>query len=147
MTLLRKAKERSWNSFVRKGVWRATPRSRTRCARITGTRWVCCNKGDAQNPDVRCPFVCQGVNTYDSDKFSAATPLLEALRMSLSFATGDRRRQVSSVDISLAYLNALIKRTVYVSGVMLQQVSDRKIWSFYFFCLSDSTFLRLVCRC
>ena len=112
--LVDQGKREELEFFRKKGVWRVIPRSRTRGARVIGTRWVCCNKGDAQNPDIRCRLVCQEVNTYDSDKFFAATPPLEALRMILSFAAEDSRRQVSLVDISRAYFNAPIKRTVYV---------------------------------
>ena len=85
-----------------------------RGARVIGTRWVSCNKGDADNPDIRCRLVCQEVNTYDSDKFFAATPPLEALRLIVSFAAEDQRRQISLVDISRAYFNAKIKRQVFV---------------------------------
>ncbi len=112
--LVSKGKREELAFFRKKGVWRVVPRSKARGGRIVGTRWVCCNKGDSTNPDVRCRLVCQEVNTYDSDNFYAATPPLEALRLMLSFAAEDQRRQVSLVDISRAYFNAEIKRSVFV---------------------------------
>ena len=58
--------------------------------------------------------MCQKVNTYDRDKFFAATPPLEALRLIFRLSAEDQRRQISLVDISRAYLNAKIKRQVFV---------------------------------
>ena len=48
-------------------------------SRLVRCRWVLCNKGDAQNPDVRARLEACEVN-YDNkeDSFYAATPLLEA---------------------------------------------------------------------
>ena len=47
---------------------------------IIGSRWVNCNKGDAEQPDVRCRLVGQEINrgVGGSDDFYAATPPLEA---------------------------------------------------------------------
>jgi hypothetical protein len=58
--------------------------------------------------------VCQEVKTYNSEEFFAATPPIESLRMILSLAADDERRQVTLVDISRAYFNALIARLVHV---------------------------------
>ena len=63
---------------------------------------------------MRCRLFRQEVNTYDSDKFYAATPPLEALRMILSSAVEDSRRQVSLLDISCVHFNAPVKTTVFV---------------------------------
>ena len=101
--LVLKAKRDELAFSRKKGVWRTAPRSKTRGARVIGTRWACCNKGDKENPDIRCRLVCQEVNTYESDKFFAATPPLEALRLIVSLAAEDHRRQILLVDISRAY--------------------------------------------
>ena len=54
--------------------------------KIIGSRWVNSNKGDAENPDVRCRLVAQEVNkgTGGCDDFYAATPPLEAKRLLFS---------------------------------------------------------------
>ena len=48
-------------------------------SKLVRCRWVHCNKGDAQNPDVRARLVACEVNYgTKEDSFYAATPLLEA---------------------------------------------------------------------
>ena len=37
-------------------------------------RWVCCNKGDRQSPDIRARWCAKEVATYKSDACFAATP-------------------------------------------------------------------------
>jgi hypothetical protein len=59
-------------------------------------------------------LVCQEVKTYASEDFFAATPPIETLRLILSLAADDARKQVTLVDISRAYFNAVIKRRVFV---------------------------------
>ena len=58
--------------------------------------------------------MAQEVKTYESDEFFAATPLTESLKLIISMAAEDPRRQVTLVDISRAYFNAKIGRKVYV---------------------------------
>ena len=99
---------------LKRGSGKVVPRTRAHGQRVVGTRWVNCNKGDTQNPEIRCRLVCQEVKTYNSDEFFAATPPVETLRMILSLAAEDPRRQVSLVDISRAYVNAIIGRRVFV---------------------------------
>ena len=90
--------------------------------KIVGCRWVNCNKGDAEQPDVRCRLVAQEVNHGDAspnDSFYAATPPLEAKRLLFSqWATeqkrGGRRLKISCVDIRKAYFNGTPKRSLYV---------------------------------
>ena len=48
-----------------------------------GTRWVDTNKGDNENPDVRCRLVAQEINTGSNDDLYAATPPIEALKVLL----------------------------------------------------------------
>ena len=43
--------------FQSKNVWKVVPRSRAAGRRVIGTRWVCSNKGDADNPEIRCRLV------------------------------------------------------------------------------------------
>ena len=54
------------------------------------------------------------MKTYQSEEFFAATPPIESLRFILSLAAEKFERQVSLVDISRAYFNALIGREVFV---------------------------------
>ena len=55
-------------------------------ARPIRTRWVLCNKGDTERPEIRARLVAREVNTYkdETGMFAAATPPLEAKRMLLS---------------------------------------------------------------
>ncbi len=89
--------------------------------KIIGCRWVNCNKGDLENPDVRCRLVGQEVNHGDgpTDAFYAATPPLEAKRLLFSqWATeqkrGGKHLKISCVDIRKAYFNGVPKRSMYV---------------------------------
>ena len=112
--LAERAKEEELRFFHSKGVWKIVPRGDAAGQRVVGTRWVSCNKGDAEHPEIRCRLVCQEVKTYQSEEFFAATPPLETLRMVLSMAADDPRMQVTLVDISRAYFNAFITREVFV---------------------------------
>ena len=88
--------------------------------KIVGCRWVNCNKGDADNPDVRCRLVAQEVNNGTvNDDFYAATPPLEAKRLLFSqWATertrGGQKLKLSFVDIRKAYFNGVPTRNLYV---------------------------------
>ena len=49
---------------------------------LTRSRWVLCNKGDADAPDVRARLVACEINHGDrNDMFAASTPPLEAKRL------------------------------------------------------------------
>ena len=52
-------------------------------SKLVRCRWVLCNKGDAQNPDVRARLVACEVNYGGTkeDSFYAATPPLEAKKI------------------------------------------------------------------
>ena len=92
----------------------------------TRSRWVNCNKGDWDSPDVRARLVSCEVNTKKGDKpaeFFASTPPLESQRMMFSRFASERARtiggkevplQMSFVDIRKAYFNGKPKRTVYM---------------------------------
>ena len=89
--------------------------------KIIGSRWVNCNKGDLEDPDVRCRLVAQEVNTGSGgcDDFYAATPPLEAKRLLFSeWATKKVRHgkklKLSFVDIRKAYFNGTPTRNLYV---------------------------------
>ena len=112
--LVHEAKKEELAYFKSKRVWRVVPRHRARGQRVVGTRWVNSNKGDHEHPEIRCRLVAQEVKTYESDEFFAATPLTESLKLIISMAAEDPRRQVTLVDISRAYFNAKIGRKVYV---------------------------------
>ena len=113
-TLVHKAKQEELTYFKKLGVWRVVPRKHARGQRVVGTRWVNSNKGDREHPEIRCRLVAQEVKTYETDEYYAATPPTEALKLVVSMAADDSRRQVTLVDISRAYFNAKIGRKVYV---------------------------------
>ena len=57
-------------------VWGVVPVAES--LRVTGRtpikgRWVCCNKGDRQSPDIRARWCAKEVAAYKSDAFFAAT--------------------------------------------------------------------------
>ena len=103
-------------------VWRGCTMSEahsTPDSKIIPSRWVLCNKGDAEHPDVRARLVGCEINTYKDDSFYASTPPLEAKRMLLSeFATQRTKNgkplQLSFVDIRKAYFHGVPKRALFV---------------------------------
>ena len=46
-----------------------------------GVRWLNVNKGDDENPEIRCRIVAQEFNNHKRDDLFAATPPLEAKKM------------------------------------------------------------------
>ena len=112
--LVQRGKDEELKYFKTKNVWNVVARASAGDRRIIGTRWICSNKGDEVNPEIRCRLVCQEVKTYQTEEFFAATPPLETLRMILSIAAEDSNREVTLVDISRAYFNAFIEREVHV---------------------------------
>ena len=59
------------------GVWDVVPVAESFKAtgkKPIGGRWVCCNKGDRQSPDIRARWCAKEVATYKSDAFYVATP-------------------------------------------------------------------------
>jgi hypothetical protein len=112
--LVAKGKEEELKYFKTKTVWEIVARASSEGRKIVGTRWICSNKGDEDNPEIRCRLVCQEVKTYQTEEFFAATPPLETLRMILSIAAENPEKDVSLVDISRAYFNAFIEREVFV---------------------------------
>ena len=84
------------------------------------SRWVCCNKGDSKNPDIRCRLVACEINKDGKqDSFFASTPPLEAKKLLFARYAKERRRngkclQLSFIDIRKAYFNGIPKRPVYM---------------------------------
>ena len=121
--LLRAAVEDELNYFNSK-VWQLTTIEKMKAIPehiFVRSRWVLCNKGDLEQPDVRARLVCCELNQGDrNDFFSACTPPLEAKRMlRSSFATrrvlrDGRPLQIPFVDIKNAYFNCVPKRCVYL---------------------------------
>ena len=101
-------------------VWEGVPLSDAQLdpgAKIVGSRWVNCNKNDANDPDVRCRLVAQEVNLHADDSFFAATPPLEAKRLLFSeFASRCKNEdlQLSFVDVRKAYFYGVPERKIYV---------------------------------
>ena len=87
---------------------------------LVRSRWVLCNKGDAESPDVRARLVSCELNNDDKhDFFSASTPPLEGKRMLFSRYTSERQRngvplRLSFIDIRKAYFNALPERDIFM---------------------------------
>ena len=91
----------------------------------TRSRWVGCNKGDSDNPDVRFRLVSCEINKGGEKpmEFFASTPPLEAQRLMFSrFASEPEREiggkmipvQLSFVDIRKAYFNGIPKRAIFM---------------------------------
>ena len=64
-------------SYFNDKVWQITSMDealKTHNPKIVGGRWVLCNKGDLQNPKVRCRWVATKINTSDGMQFSCRDP-------------------------------------------------------------------------
>ena len=83
-------------------VWVGVPLSEAQNdpnGKIVGSRWVNCNKNDANDPDVRCRLVAQEVNTHADESFYAATPPLESKRLLFSeFASRCKNEELGLMD-------------------------------------------------
>ena len=86
--------------------------------RPISTKWVCTNKGDDIAPNVCCRWVAREFRD-DQDVLFAATAPYEAIKLLLSIAAakeetthrgcvGERRLQISMVDVKRAYFNAVV---------------------------------------
>ena len=87
---------------------------------LTRSRWVLCNKGDSDSPDVRARLVACEVNHGDrNDLFAASTPPLEAKRLLFARYVSEKTRggkplRLSFVDIRKAYFNTLPARNMFM---------------------------------
>ena len=83
-----------------------------------GTRWVDVNKGDAENPKVRCRLVAQEVAVTKQPELFAATPPIEYIRYLASCVAssqwGSRPTRLMIQDVKKAYFYAPATRKVYV---------------------------------
>ena len=73
-------------------------------SKVVRTRWVICNKGDADEPDIRARLVACEVNQYKTDDFFASTPPLEAKRLLLS-EMAPRRTTPDGTPLDVSYVD------------------------------------------
>ena len=60
---------------------------------LVRSRWVCCNKGDEESPDIRCRLVACEINKGDRpDNFFASTPPLEEKKLLFARFAQERKR-------------------------------------------------------
>ena len=85
------------------------------------SRWVCCNKGDEENPDIRCRLVACEINKGGDrpDHFFASTPPLEAKKLLFARFAQERQRSgkplnLSFIDVRKAYFNGIPRRPLYM---------------------------------
>ena len=124
--LVREARAKELKYFHSKGVW--TKVAKDVAKRTTGrppisVRWVDVNKGDEMTPNYRSRLVARQMKVLDQSgaTYFAPAPPLEALRTVLSMAMtkigkhvpdwdplSETRTQISFVDVSRAYFNAVI---------------------------------------
>ena len=84
-----------------------------------GTKWVDTNKGDDEHPQYRSRLVATEVRKPWSDKWFAATPPLEALRLLVALAArgsskAKRARRILLLDVSRAHWYPDATREVYI---------------------------------
>ena len=120
--LIRNAIEDELNYFNEK-VWRLA--TKEEMEQIPGyilvrSRWVFCNKGDADEPDERARLVSCEINREGrNDAFAASTPPLEAKKILFAkYATTRKMGKVplrlSFVDIRKAYFNGIPERAIFM---------------------------------
>ena len=110
--------------FATKGVRHLRPREeayKKPCKPPITVKWIDVNKGDDEHPNYRSRLVAWEIRLPGEDPPFAPTPPLEALRTVLSLAVTDlegmprhdrradseMRTQISVIDISRAYFNAV----------------------------------------
>ena len=89
-----------------------------------GVRLLTINKGDDENPEIRCRIVAKEFNTSKREDLFAATPPLEAKKMLFSFAVTEgigyqkgkkeEGMKLDFIDIRRAYYHAVARRKVYI---------------------------------
>ena len=124
-SLVHEARRKELEYFASKGVWVKLPRQE--CFKATGkspisVRWVDVNKGDDEHPRYRSRLVARQLKALEGAdcQYFAPSPPLEALRTVLSLARtrvgkhkpiqdphDEDRTQISTLDISRAYFNAV----------------------------------------
>ena len=122
--LVEAARHKELEYFASKNVWHLRPweeaYKKTGRPPIT-VKWIDVNKGDDEHPNYRSRLVAREIRLPGEDPLFAPTPPLEALRTVLSLAVTDfvgvpkhdrranseMRTQISVIDISRAYFNAV----------------------------------------
>ena len=91
-------------------------------SKLVRCRWVLCNKGDAQQPDVRARLVACEVNFGGTREasFFASPPPLEAKRILFAKYAQEPVKngvpqRISFVDVKKAYFQAIPKRHIFMS--------------------------------
>ena len=141
--LVKAAREKELAYFLSKHVWTKVPRSealaRQGKAPIT-VKWIDVNKGDDENPNYRSRLVAREVRKHGEASIFAPTPPLEALRTIIAFAAtrlpggcehvrepeSDLRTQVSVIDISRAYFNAVVDGSTPTYVELPEEDGDRQ---------------------
>ena len=119
-TLVREGRAVEMKFFKDMGVYECVPRSEQAetGGKIIGTKWIDVNKGDFDNPRIRCRLVGKEFRTGPDDALYASTPPLEALRVVLSraatFEIGGSEREIMVNDVSRAYFYAKMTRPLYI---------------------------------
>ena len=139
--LVRTGRELEFEYFEKKSVWEKVLRSEA-VARIgkapISVRWIEANKGDDDDPNIRCRLVAREIRKACEDPIFAPTPPLESLRTILLLAATDFRGaakkirdsqsadriQVSFIDISRAYFCAATDLKDPTSVELLPQDPD-----------------------
>ena len=118
--MVRAGRDVEMGFFRDMGVYDCVPRSEQVATggKIIGTKWIDTNKGDFENPNIRCRLVGKEFRTGPDDALFASTPPLEALRLIVSrAATVDsegKKKELMINDVSRAYFYAKSTRTLYV---------------------------------
>ena len=106
--------------FDKLGVYDRVPREEQQRTggKIIGTKWIDVNKGDVDNPNIRCRLVGKEFRTTHDDALFASTPPLEALRCIVSraatFDSNGQARELMINDVSRAYFYAEATRCMYI---------------------------------
>ena len=114
--------------FCEKEVWKledVSDMAKIKDHVLVRSRWVLCNKGDAQSPDMRARLVaCEVNHGQRNDAFYASTPPLESKKALFSMYATEQSRLNSKgekmplrllfIDIKKAYVNAIPVRDVYM---------------------------------
>ena len=117
--LMRAARAIEMEFFEKMGVWaERLPRhvAKARGGKIIKGRWVDTDKGDSVCPDYRARFVAKEYNVGVDPTLYAATPPLEALKLLIAHAAGQKGKGVHIMisDVKRAYFNAKAQRELYV---------------------------------
>ena len=85
-----------------------------------GGRWVDVDKGDSENPNVRCRYVAKEIAYFRDDGLFAAMPPLESLRMLVSHLATDRQQgskglKMLVVHARKAHLHVTPTRDIYIA--------------------------------